>query len=705
MRKTNNSWMFFLVGLIAQVIFLFPQTAKGAQNNTVELNGDVLNYSVDGSTITAEGNVVVFRDQTTLSCDSVEFSQESNVARATGNVKLITPNGTLEGENLVFNFDTMTGDFQETKIYANPYYGFSETVEKISDDQINMINGYITTSDYDNPEYRLHSKKIEVHPGDKMVARNVIWYFGKLPIMYIPKFVQSLEDKKPRVILTPGYDKEWGMFLLSQWRYYFSENFKGTIHLDAREKKDMAEGLDLEYVTDNFGKGVFYTYYMNERSITSDRFYEERPSPTVEKERFKINWRHTWNIDDKTNAIMQYYKLSDSTFLKDYFEREYEQDSTPQSYFLLTHKLPHANLSFRTDVRVNRFTSQVERLPEVSYSYASQRIGDSDFYFANTTTYSNLTEKYASPSEVRQKTSRLYSANRLTYQKKIGFIEFKPYVGGSHTYYSRIKTAGEEDIVRGAFNTGASLGTKFYRVYNASFNKYGLEIDKLRHVITPSINYSYAHDPTTLSDELDQYDGIDTITRNHSINFVLENKLQTKRNNESYDLVRFSTETDFNLKEDTSSGGFANVINDISLYPSKRVTLRADSIYNTNLDHLTTANFDLYVKGDNDKWTWNLGKRWHREADDQITTEFLWRINPIWAIRLYERFDIDEGSQKEQSFTLSRDLHSWVMDISFTEKRGEGSEILLVFTLKAFPDIGFDFGSSFNKRKSGSQSN
>ncbi len=676
-----------------------------AQSKTVELNGDVLNYSVDGNSITAEGNVVVLKDETTLSCDIVEFSQDTSVAKAQGDVTLVTPQGKIEGDSLIFNFETMTGSFQKAKIYADPYYGFARTVGKVAENEINLLDGYVTTSDFDNPEYRLTSKKIEVFPGDKIVARNVLWYFGKVPVLYLPKFVQSLKDKKPRFIFTPGYDKEWGMFLLTQWRYYFSEDFKGVIHFDAREKKDIATGVDLQYNTQKYGKGAFYTYYMNERNITSKRFYLERPSPTIERERFKINWRHDWNIDDQTKAIMQYYKLSDATILKDYFEREYEENSNPKTYFLLTRRLARAHLSFRTDIRVNRFTSQVERLPEINYTYSSQRIGDTNFYFSNQTKYSNLTKKRASPSEIREKTNRFFTDNQIAYQRKIGFVEFKPYIGGSHTYYSRIKTPGETDGVRGAFRTGASLSTKIYRIFDAQYNKHGITIEKLRHVVTPSVSYSYAHDPTTLNSELDQYDSVDSITRNHSINFLLENKLQTKRDGQAVDLVRFSTSSDFNLKEDTSAPGFSNVTNELNFKPVNWLTFRADSIYNTHRDRMTTANFDLYLSDKDDKWQWNFGKRWHRDVDDQITTEFLWRINPLWAIRMYERFDLEHGTQKEQSFTVTRDLHSWILDISFTEKRGEGSEILFVFTLKAFPDIGFDFGSSFNKRKAGSQSN
>jgi hypothetical protein len=73
-------------------------------------------------------------------------------------------------------------------------------------------------------------------------------------------------------------------------------------------------------------------------------------------------------------------------------------------------------------------------------------------------------------------------------------------------------------------------------------------------------------------------------------------------------------------------------------------------------------------------------------------------------MRTYSRFDLEHGILKEQEYALTRDLHEWQMDINFNEKRAEGNEIWLVFTLKAFPEMALDLGTSFNKRKAGSQS-
>jgi len=628
------------------------------------------------------------------------------MAYATGNVRLVMKKqGASEmiGEKLTFNFVTMEGSFDGAKIYAKPYYGYGGKVSKVGENHMQMEDDYITTCDLDKPHFRLTSKKMDIYPGDKLIARSVRMLVGNLPILYMPRMTQDLSKKEPLVTFTPGMDKEWGIFLLSNWRYRFNENFKGIIHIDAREKRDLAWGIDLNYKKPGYGEGQVRTYYMNERRITSKRFYKPRPSPTIEKERFGVEWRHKWKVDKKTDIILQYSKLSDNTFLKDYFKRNFEKDATPSTFFLFTRTLPTGVMSFRTDIRTNRFVAAVERLPELRYDFSNKELLSTGLFLRHSTTYSNLTKKSAAPSEVRQNTMRVNTENSLSYPMKIGPIEMTPFVGGQNTYYSKTKDPEEYGSIRGIFKTGANLSTRFYRVFDVEIEKYALDIHRLRHIIRPGVSYAFDNYPSLASNQIDSFDGVDSAAINHSLTFTLENKLQTKRNNKSIELLRVFVSTPFPLKEDVSKGGFSVISTDIDFKPVDRVTFFFDSKYDTQKEYLTTANFDMYING-GAKWSVDIGKRWSRETDDQLTTSLNYKINPKWTFRTYTRFDLRSGILKEQEFTVRRDLHAWTIDINFNETRKKGNEIWLVFTLKAFPDLIIDFGTSFNKRKQLSQS-
>jgi len=706
MNFLDKKWLspFIILFVISQVMIGGVWAEEEEKKETVELIGDSVEFSTDGNVMIAEGKVVMKHSSATLYCDQVEYYRDTQVAIARGHVRLVSKEGEISGDQVTFNFGSMTGVFNNARITSDPYYGAARTVSKVSETRILMTDGYITTSDFDNPEYRLKSKKIEIYPGDKLVARGSRLLFGKIPTIYIPWFSQSLKEEKPRIIFTPGYTKKWGIFLLSQTRLYLTENIKGMLHVDYREKLDLAEGIDIEYTTPSFGSGTTKLYYTNERRISSKRLFQEQPTPTIERERFKAEWRHKWDIDDKTTAIAQYYKLSDSTFLEEFFKKENKLDPNPDTFFFLTKVFKNGVLSFRTEARVNRFETKVERLPELKYTLSSTEILKTGLFISNTSSFVNLTRKTAAPSEARKKAKRIDSESILSYPMKVGFVEFKPFVGGRNTYYSRTTDPEKYNSIRGLFTTGASFSTKFYKIMDVKVDKWGLEINRLRHIITPTISYKFTTEPTLVDAQIDQFDGVDSLVQNHSIVFGIENKLQTKRNKVAVDLLRFLLTTDFRLKEDSSQGGFNKINLDIDFIPTGWLSLFVDAQYDTRKDRLRTANFDLYINGKDKKWSFAVGKRLEVDADDQITTQIKYKINPKWLFRTYGRFDVETGVFKEQEYTLRRDLHSWYMDINFNERRNQGNEIWIVFTLKAFPDMTLDLGTRFNRRKAGSQS-
>jgi len=691
------------------------QESDGATELTsVSLTGDHVEFIKSEDKFVATGNVVIEKGTTLLRCDKVEFSRATKVAIAEGNVVIENEEGRMKGNHMVFNMDTMKGDFFDAKIYSAPFYGTGATMSKVGENQITMKDGFMTTCDHDKPHFHLGSKKIDIYPGDKAVARSVRMVIGKVPILYIPKYVQDLRDNKPMVIITPGYDNDWGAFLLSKWRYYLNEGARGIVRLDWREKKDVASGIDLEYKTKKYGEGMLRSYYMNERNLDAKRIWDERLSPTIEKERYKMEWRHKWDIDDDTSTMWQYYNLSDEGILKDYFKREYEKDGNPSTYFLFKRSLPRGVLSFRTDHRINRFETKTERLPEIQYNLTNAEIGNTGLYFRNVTTYSNLSRKIAEPSTQRFETMRVDFEGDISYPVKLKFLEFRPYVGGRETYYSKTNDSSKYNIIRGVFESGVDISTTFYKIFDVDTEFFGAEINRLRHIVTPSAAYNFRADPTVPSSYLDQFDGsIDSISRNHAITFSLENKLQTKRKDQSVDLARAILSTTYNLKEDPSQQGFDTIRLDVELKPTSWMRFDFDSGYSTQDDRLRDANFEVILSDpgnekindlgeeviEDSNWTFKIRKRLNVDSDDILTWEHTWDINPLWSLKTYQRFDLDTGSMEEQEYTVVRDLHAWEVEVILNDKKHGGSEIMFAFRLKAFPDIGFDFGSRFNRTK------
>ncbi|MFP4473755.1 MAG: LPS-assembly protein LptD [Candidatus Omnitrophota bacterium] len=666
----------------------------------VEVDGDQVEFDIQERKVIASGNVSVSKGDVRLSCDRLEYYRDTDIARCEGNVVLERDSGRITGESLTFDFQSMEGDFERPLLTAPPLYGSGEEIEKVGKNHILIHNGYITTCDFDKPQTRVQARRIDVYPGDKAVARDVTLRMGDVPIFYLPRYTKDLKDRRSIVRVTPGYDSDWGAFLLSRWRFDRNDRFKTFWHLDYRERKDLAWGVDGEYKTPGFGNGLFRTYYMNERSITSDRIWDDRPSPTTEQERYKIEWRHKWNIDERTVFISQYYKLSDATFLKDYFEREYEEDANPDTYALLIRNLDYGTASARMDYRANRFESKVERLPELSYNLPSKEIFDTNVYLQNKTTFSNLFKEAPSPADTVANTRRVDADNILSYPAKVSFLDVRPFVGTEHTYYSRTLQTSKQDIVRNIFKTGVDVSTKFYRVFDVQTDRFNLDVDSLRHVITPTVAYVYQDDPTVEKSQLFQYDAIDDETRIHKAVLSLENKLQTKRDGQSYDFLRLILSTEYAFPQDTLPSGYNKVKADLELTPYSWLGFYFDSEYNPQTDDLETANFDLYINHPGDRWYAHVSDRYHHDVDHIIAAEAGWRINPKWGVGVRERFDIEGGKNEETAFVIHRDLHAWLLDIEFIKEDNDGESIMFIFTLKGFEDAQISASTSFERERS-----
>lgn len=685
-----------------------PASAKtdAFASQPVELNGDNVEYKADEGKFVASGNVVLKQNNSTLFCDKLEFFRDKQEAHAEGHVVVISDQGTVWADEAFYNFGIKKGEFTNARIMAHPIFGQAQTISKINENYYVLSNGYLTTSDYDTPEWRVRSRHIEVFPGQKAVAHDSTMFLGPVPVMYFPKYTQDLRDNRPHIRVTPGFSKKWGMSLLTAYRVYPVDGIGLTYHVDYREKKDIASGVDLEYAPGKLGQGLVRTYYMNERTLTK-HIWDKRTTPTVERERYRVEWRHRVDIDPQTNFIGQYYKLSDSTILKDYFEKEYREDQVPSTYFLLTRTMANSSMSLRVDKRVNRFESTVERLPEVNYTLNNQQIGDSGFYFKSNNTASNLVKKGASPSDASDRTFRFDTDNEVSRPFKAGFVELRPYVGTEQTYYSRTVNPEDENSVRGIFRTGVDASTKFYRLYDVSFNKWGIEVNRLRHVITPTVSYIFQNDPTMPTSKFYQFDSIDARERSDKVALGIENKLQTKRKGQAVDIFRSLLTADYRLEDDPNRGGIGDIILDDEFYPNQYLTFSHDLTYDNQAGNLKSANFDMYIK-DNKRWEFDISRRYTRDDDDLITTQLSYTFNPKWRTVVYDRWNVDNGDWEEQQYSLIRDLHSWEMELAFRDKNkyeDSGSEVWVIFRLKAFPSVGLSGTSGFNKSKTGSRTN
>jgi len=739
----SHRYLLALVILFTRFGILSAQDIPGAgkeKESPIIINGDNVEYSADSREVTATGNIEVSYKGSKLTCNKLKVNMQTKEGLAEGNAKLEDSKGIVTGEKIIYDFANKTGIIINSDFRANPYFGKAKEVEKVSDNEFIARRGYFTTCNMDHPHYRFKVKKLNMFPGNKVRAKQATLYLGSVPTVYIPRFNYSMKEPIMHVQVEPGKRKDWGPYILSAWRYNFTDNIDGRIFLDYRRKLGWAEGFNANYKTPGTGKGEFKFYFTKEKPEDQQRF------TTTEYQRYFMRLRHKWDIDERTNFISEVFKISDQRrkkdatypatrgFLQDYFFREYEKDSQPLSYALFHHAFDYSSMDIIFQKRTNHWFDQIEKKPEINYNLPSLELWESPFYFESSNSLGNYNKKKVSTSDPAAAVysqdrddvtvTRFDTTNKFSLPNKIAFIKFKPFVGTRETFYDN-GANGQTGVLRTIFLTGADLSTKFYRIFPVTTNFLGIDINQLRHVITPTIGYSYSHPATVARANIRQIDTVDAINRDNRANISLSNKLQTKRSGQSVDFVDFLVTTDYIIDPKIGDNAFLNKSNSklvsqlsdllfkLKILPYSWMRLEGEATYEhsdydlANYDKFSLANYDLVFDLGKDR-TFTIGQRYERKGKNEFTSGMKMRLTPKWKFGIYYRYNFKKSTTlekgwQEQEYSLTRDLHCWDFDITLNKKEISGTSIFFTFRLKAFPESDFGFDHAISEKKSGAQ--
>ncbi len=671
----------------------------------IEVNGEVVEYFPEEKKVVGSGNIVIEYEDARLTCDRVVVFMDTKDVEAVGNVVLKGLIGVLKGERINYNFGTKKGIILNSEASLGEWRAVGKEVQIKSEKEFEVKEGYITSCDLPNPHYRIRSKNITIYPDNKVVAKNVVMSVGNLPLLYLPSYNYSLKADWPSISALPGRKKDWGAFLLTNYRYNINDDNKINLRLDERENWGLAEGLDFKYLSHNFGGGLLRFYYTFQR----DRARSD--GSRGEEQRYRAQVRHRWDIDPSKYALLEYHELSDANFTKDFFYREeFEKDSTPESYLYLLDTQSDYSLSLLTKKRVNRFQTVTERLPEAKLDIKSQRLWDTHLYYKGDTSIANLNKKNGDSSDDSD-VARFDTYNEISFapDRIKGALNVVPFIGTRQSFYSKALN-GDEDKTRGAFYTGVDLSTKLYKTHNYSGNPLGIQINRLRHILTPTLEYKYIHEPTISASELQNFDDLDTLARKNIFTFGFENKLQTKRLEKgalrNYELGYLLITGDYLYKSEKGSE-FSNFYGDLEFIPYNWLRIESDTKYDPPSKDFQNWNLDIYLDKGEDLRI-GFGSRYWQNSEHELTAEVIYRLNPQWAFRTFTRFDLKEVTSTggkdinrfgEREVSITKDLHCWIGEFTFTVDRDLGTAFYFTMKLKASPKLPFAFKDYYRRPK------
>jgi lipopolysaccharide assembly outer membrane protein LptD (OstA) len=653
---------------------------------------------------------------TILTAERASINETTGDIEAQGHVRIQHDDATWVGEELGYNYlnhQVKASNFRmgQTTVFVggDAFKGVGEGTNGL----YRGTNAIITTDDYQNPSQKVRAHSFTMLPGKYVEARNAVLYVGSVPVFYFPYYRHSLRKNPNHFTFLPGYRSIYGPYLLSAYDWYYDDHFNGAIHFDERLERGLGVGPDVNYNFGIYGEGTARYYYARDHKPGTNGI----PGTPIPRDRDRAYFQYNGSPLTNLTILSQMGYQKDPYVVRDFFEGQYNKDIQPGTFVDVNQFWRNWSLDAIAQPRVNSFWDTVERLPEVRLTGFRQQLGNTPFYYESQSGIGYFRRLFSDTNTVG---GRDYSAARADTFHQVtmpenffGWLNVTPRVGGRFTYYDSASGPGAAatNHSREVFNTGAEVSTTVSRVWSGAKNRF-FDVDGLRHILQPSVNYVYVPRPNVLPGQLPQFDyqltnnlrllpleypdfnSIDSINSQNTIRYGIDNRLQTKRLGEMQDLVNWGVYMDWNLRPRTDQSTLSDIYSDLSMRPRSWLLLGSQTRYNISQSQFNLAQHSITLQPNN-VWNWTVSHTYLRAGnifgtgDNLFSSLYFYRLNENWAVRMAHYFDANTSRLQEQDYTFYRDMRSWTAGLTFRALSNVGSAtdygVAFTFSFKSFP--------------------
>ncbi len=646
----------------------------------IETVADTLEYSKAENKVIGRGNVVIKYGGTSLTADYAEVATDSKKAYAKGHVVVFQgKTATTKTEEIFYDFETETGSMPEARFASPPWFSRGKDIQQIKSGVKQVCNGGFSSCNMEDPYYEIRAKKITIYEEEKIVAQDVTLYIHDVPVFWLPYMIVPIDWMNIPISVAAGYNHQHGYYIETTKRLKLTPEVGGKLYFDWRSRRGIGSGLDLDYNYGPYAQGLVKVYGTKDERAPSPNAVNPF-SETRDRDRGRFTFMHRTDFDENTNLIMRFNRIADEYFLQEFFEREFRAEVQPQSFATFTRNTENAGFYLTGQPKVNAYESLVERLPEARYDWRNQPLVKIPFlgtalHYEAQTSFSNLVKNHGR-TPLQEEVVRFDAVQQISLPMNWKELKFTPYTLIRGTNYSR-QAFDQNGRFRTAGGWGADLRTQLYRQYPIQFDKAGIEVNQLRHIIEPSIVYT--GNASTLSDErLTEFDQKDRIDDSNLVTFGLENRFQTKRvvrgKLQRVDLVSLNTflsfehdpdgrtiEGDFGPYEDgnLTKSSFSILTQEVVLRPYNwlQYELRADADARRSMLRGLSQDVNVKVK----RLTLVFGHRVREDYNgvnggNQFVFDGTYKINRLWDVGGYIRWNGKETTPEEWQVVATRHL-------------------------------------------------
>jgi LPS-assembly protein len=731
-----------LVLLATLVLASFPATplqAQGEERPRVPLQIEALSTRSEGNLAIAEGNVVISVGDTVLYCNHAQYDVTTREVLVSGDVRIYRGDKIFSGDRAIYNLDTKHVSGAEFRTAAGPFLAQAHALTSTGMEAFEVSRGLFTTDNSSNPGFHLRARKVRIYHNDHTEYENVTVYVGRTPVLWLPYLYQPAQSDQSFSIV-PGSRNIWGAFLMSRLAFPAGKNTLGAGRLDYLAKRGVGVGLDLTQQTKSRGSWArFRSYYLDDKNPGTKDL--GTPNQTVDPGRFRVSLQDRSFLTETIYTSINFNKVSDINFYRDFSPAELQQDPNPDSVMALTKLGENHALTLEVRKQFNRDYEANDALPALSLELKRQPVADTGLFYESETSagkyrrnFHNLVSGGSLDYDLHS-TVRLDTFHQLSLPKLLGgWLSVVPKVGLRLTHYGTSSATPDrrpgdplfqegDSLNRHVFNAGLETSFKLTRTFESVQNRtWGL--DGLRHVLQPFANWSWVNASREPSDllpldvlsgasklpaiDFPQFNTLDSISSWDIVRLGLRNRLQTRRDDETLNWLELESFLDARIERPAYSnamfqglpgqvgspdpGQFSNVFNRLHWAPLPWVDMQVDSqlpLLDSGYSEFNTAsNFQVHRDV-----SFSVGNRYVAGHPIFQTSNLLnggarFRVSDNWSMSFEENFEAVTSQMRFQRYTIDRDLRSWVASLSLVVRDREPTNdvaILLTLSLKDVP--------------------
>ena len=504
---------------------------------------DSLIYDAKTKTAYMFGTSKVDYQNMKLNSDKIYMSLDSSIVRATGSPDTTAEDGIkgkpqfsmgadeYKSDTMAFNFKSKRGLIKDVYTEQEDGYLKGELGKRDSTGTIYLKHGRYTTCDDPHPDFYIALSRAKVRPGKDVVFGPAYLVVADVPLpLAIPYGFFPFSKKYSSGFIMPSYgDEQTRGFYLHNGGYYFAINDKWDLKLLGEIYTKGSWGIT---ATSNYRKRYRYSGSFM-ASYQDSREGDKGMADYHKTESFKVQWNHTQ--DQKANpfrtmsASVNFATSSyESNNLTSMYNPQARTQSTRTSSVRWSTGFSSLNMTLdgtfniaqnmrdtTLDVTLPNLTVNVSRF----YPFRRKHMAGKERWYekislAYTGELKNSIEKVKENRILKTnffKEWRNGISHKVPIQADFSlfkYINVKPNITITDRMYSQKVMRGWDkdkqmevatDTVYGFHNLidwsmGISASTKIYGFWTPNRKIFGDKIQAIRHVITPTISFSYTPD-------------------------------------------------------------------------------------------------------------------------------------------------------------------------------------------------------------------